>query len=52
MTRMLSTISGGKCVVALEGGYNLKSISVCMSVCAKALLGDPIPPMKNQVEPK
>jgi hypothetical protein len=32
-------------IVALEGGYNLNSISYAMTMCAKALVGDPLPPI-------
>ena len=38
MTRLLSTLAGGRVVVALEGGYNLSSISYCMAMCTKARL--------------
>jgi len=37
--------------VALEGGYNLNSISFAMTMCAKALVGDPIHPIAPK-EPK
>merc|ERR1712098_930793 len=43
MTHMLSLLAGGRVVVALEGGYNLSSISECATQCARALLGDPLP---------
>lgn len=32
--------------MALEGGYNLNSISYSMTMCAKALVGDRLPPIK------
>jgi histone deacetylase 6 len=37
----------------LEGGYNLTSIAYSMTLCTKALLGDPIPPLtlNPQVDP-
>ena len=38
-------------IVALEGGYNLNSISYSMTMCAKALVGDPLPPVTPK-EPK
>ncbi|CAG0908416.1 unnamed protein product, partial [Cyprideis torosa] len=41
MTNLLCPLAEGKMVVALEGGYNLASISSAMTLCAKALLGDP-----------
>ncbi|KAH7339941.1 histone deacetylase complex protein [Rhizoctonia solani] len=43
MTALLSTLAGGKVVVALEGGYNLDSISKSALAVASALLGDPLP---------
>ena len=45
MTHHLCSLAGGKVVVALEGGYNLDSISESATFCAKALLGDPLPPL-------
>ena len=45
MTRQLSQLAGGRMVVALEGGYNLSAISECSLMCAKALLGDALPPI-------
>jgi len=45
MTHHLCALAGGKVVVALEGGYNLDSISESATHCAKALLGDPLPPL-------
>ncbi|CAG0902098.1 unnamed protein product [Cyprideis torosa] len=41
MTNLLCPLAEGKMVVALEGGYNLASTSSAMTLCAKALLGDP-----------
>ncbi|CUA67551.1 histone deacetylase 6/10 [Rhizoctonia solani] len=43
MTALLSTLAGGKLVVALEGGYNLDSISRSALAVTYALLGDPLP---------
>merc|ERR1712071_666775 len=40
---MLTPLAQGRVAVLLEGGYNLSSISYSMMMCAKALLGDPIP---------
>eukprot|EP00947_MAST-08B_sp_MAST-8B-sp1_P002026 g2026.t1 len=40
MTRELMELARGKVVVALEGGYNLRSISRSMEQCARALLGE------------
>lgn len=43
LTAMLRTLANGKIVVALEGGYNLQSISRSMEAVVKVLLGDPVP---------
>ncbi|ETV93043.1 hypothetical protein, variant 2 [Aphanomyces invadans] len=43
LTHMLSSLAGGKIVLALEGGYNLKSIAMSASACLRILLGDPVP---------
>lgn len=46
MTAALSTLAGGKLVVALEGGYNLRSISQSAAAVMRTLLGDPPPPLE------
>ncbi|CAE6424634.1 unnamed protein product [Rhizoctonia solani] len=43
MTALLGTLAGGKLVVALEGGYNLDSISRSALAVTYALLGDSLP---------
>lgn len=48
MTHMLSSLANGKLVVALEGGYNLKSISSSALAVAEVLLGNP-PPMISEL---
>ncbi|CAA7259140.1 unnamed protein product [Cyclocybe aegerita] len=48
MTHMLAGLAGGRLVVALEGGYNLDSISVSSLAVTKVLLGqapDMLPPL-------
>ncbi|CAL8109628.1 unnamed protein product [Orchesella dallaii] len=50
MTHMLSSLANGRVVVALEGGYNLTAIAYSMTLCTKALLGDPIPPLQLKEE--
>ncbi|KAL4323675.1 hypothetical protein GQ457_11G031480 [Hibiscus cannabinus] len=40
MTHMLSTLCGGKMLVILEGGYNLRSISSSATAVVKVLLGE------------
>ncbi|KAI0259417.1 histone deacetylase complex protein [Gloeopeniophorella convolvens] len=43
MTHMLSTLAGGKLVVALEGGYTMESLSNCALAVARMLLGEAPP---------
>ncbi|CAM4691602.1 unnamed protein product [Lepidochelys olivacea] len=43
MTHLLLGLAGGRVVLALEGGYNLVSISESMTMCTRTLLGDPLP---------
>ena len=45
MTHHLSALAQGKLILILEGGYNLNAISLSMTLCTKALLGDPLPPL-------
>lgn len=40
MTHMLSALAGGRLVVALEGGYNLRAISDSSLAVAQVLLGE------------
>ena len=42
MTERLITLAKGKVIVALEGGYNLKSISISAEYTLRALLGQSI----------
>ena len=56
-THWLSALANGKIILALEGGYNVNSISHAMSMCTKALLGDPLPILQissrwNGIHPK
>ncbi|KAH9481512.1 Histone deacetylase clr3 [Psilocybe cubensis] len=53
MTHMLAGLAGGRMVVALEGGYNLDSISQSALAVTKVLLGEPpdeLPPLKANEE--
>lgn len=43
MTHWLSSLANGRVILSLEGGYNINSISHAMTMCTKALLGDPLP---------
>ncbi|XP_050709590.1 protocadherin Fat 1-like [Eriocheir sinensis] len=51
MMALLSGLAEGRIVLALEGGFNLTTISYCMTLCAKALLGDLLPPLEPQLVP-
>lgn len=42
-THWLSSLANGRVILVLEGGYNVNSISHAMTMCAKSLLGDPLP---------
>lgn len=42
MTHLLRGLAGGRVILCLEGGYNITSISYAMTMCTKALLGDPL----------
>ena len=44
MTSLLMGLAGGKLVLALEGGYNLRSISHSSAACVATMLGDPAAP--------
>ncbi|KAF9450410.1 histone deacetylase complex protein [Macrolepiota fuliginosa MF-IS2] len=53
MTHMLAGLANGRMVVALEGGYNLDSISVSALAVTKVLLGeapDQLPPLTASEE--
>ena len=52
LTHLLTSLAQGRVAVLLEGGYNLESISHSMVMCAKALLGDPLPsPQTDSLNP-
>ena len=40
MTNLLRGLAGGRVIVALEGGYNLRSISSSMEAVLRVLLGE------------
>nr|XP_022309888.1 histone deacetylase 4-like isoform X7 [Crassostrea virginica] len=48
MTRELMSLADGKLVLALEGGYDLPAICDATELCIKALLGDELPPVKEE----
>jgi len=43
MTARLSTLAGGRVVLALEGGYELNAIAASAAACLRVLLGDASP---------
>ena len=50
MTKLLCGLAGGRCVLALEGGYNLSSISDSMAACVEVLAGvSPVPAIVSPV---
>lgn len=51
LTHMLMGLANGRVVVALEGGYNLTSISNSMCAITGALLGDPLPRLESPIVP-
>ncbi len=48
MTKQLMTLSNGKLVLVLEGGYDLPSICDASENCVGALLGDEIKGLKEE----
>eukprot|EP00899_Mesostigma_viride_P015386 jgi/Mesvir1/23849/Mv10652-RA.1 len=44
MTHLLKGLAGGRVVLVLEGGYNLRSIANSAEACARVLLGEDPPP--------
>lgn len=51
MVHLLKTLAGGKVIVALEGGYNVESVSEGIVHCTSALLGDSCSPLKLGLSP-
>ncbi|GBP49135.1 Histone deacetylase 6 [Eumeta japonica] len=43
LTHYMRGLAGGRVVLALEGGYNVTSVSFAAIMCSKALLDDPLP---------
>lgn len=48
MTHLLASVADGKCVLALEGGYNLDAIANSAVACTQTLLGE-LPPRMGQL---
>ncbi|XP_029361795.1 histone deacetylase 6 isoform X2 [Echeneis naucrates] len=51
LTHLLMSLSGGRVILILEGGYNLTSISDSMAMCTSMLLGDPPPSLVVPLPP-
>lgn len=49
-TQWLSALAGGRIILCLEGGYNVNSVSYAMTMCTKALLGDPLPALQRHCQ--
>jgi len=49
LTHQLMALAHGRLVIALEGGYNLESISSSMVACARALMHDAPPPSECDI---
>lgn len=49
MTHLLKSLADGRLVLALEGGYNLNSISVSALACMSVLVGEAPEPIKNPI---
>uniref|UniRef100_A0A8D8ZMH7 Protein deacetylase HDAC6 n=1 Tax=Cacopsylla melanoneura TaxID=428564 RepID=A0A8D8ZMH7_9HEMI len=49
-THWLKSLAQGRIILALEGGYNISSISYAMTLCTKALLGDPLPLLESDLD--
>lgn len=46
-TSWLTSLAAGRVIVCLEGGYNVNSVAYAMTMCTKALLGDPMPALQT-----
>lgn len=46
-TYWLSSLANGRVIICLEGGYNVNSVSYALTMCTKALLGDPVPKLNT-----
>ncbi|XP_023214059.1 histone deacetylase 6-like, partial [Centruroides sculpturatus] len=51
MVHLLKTLAEGKLIVALEGGYNVESVSEGIVHCTAALLGNSCLPLKSGLTP-
>ncbi|XP_071054540.1 histone deacetylase 6 isoform X2 [Onthophagus taurus] len=44
--QLLKPLARGKMILSLEGGYNVNTVAYSMTMCIKALLGDPLPSLE------
>ena len=51
LTQHLMGLAGGKVVLVLEGGYNLKTVSHSLAACVRVLRGAPPPPLTEVAPP-
>lgn len=49
LTRQLMSLAGGRVVLALEGGHDLKAICDASEACVSALLGMEVEPLSQSV---
>uniref|UniRef100_A0A8C8SUH0 Protein deacetylase HDAC6 n=1 Tax=Pelusios castaneus TaxID=367368 RepID=A0A8C8SUH0_9SAUR len=51
LTHLLTALAGGKVLLSLEGGYNLKSLADGVCAALRVLLGDPCPRLEPPITP-
>lgn len=51
MTHLLSSLASGRVLVALEGGYNVKSIKYSVAAIVRVLLGEAPPVLPEPTAP-
>lgn len=51
LTHLLMGLAGGKLILSLEGGYNLRALAKGVSASLHTLLGDPCPMLESCVVP-
>nr|XP_035966801.1 histone deacetylase 6 isoform X2 [Halichoerus grypus] len=51
LTHLLMGLAGGKLILSLEGGYNLRSLAEGVSASLHTLLGDPCPTLESPGAP-
>ena len=52
LVHLLTSLAFGRVALLLEGGYNVEATANSMTMCVRALLGDPLPePSATPVDP-